>query len=476
MRRTYFLIAAILIGTLRAQTVGDMIRVAEPGFSTNARALGMGNAFSAISNDASGMFFNPAGLGQIKRLEVAGGFDYNRVKNTATLFRTEDNANNSKTSLNQVAFVFPFPTLQGSLVFGISYNKSKDFNEMLKFNGYNAAGNSLIQELAASSGYDRYIPQDLYLASESGVTNINGKLTQSGTHLSSGELENWTFSGAVEIDRDLFLGVNLGILSGTFKKEIDYYEEDLVGVYANIPADPTAANSNGFQRFNYKTTLDWELSGYELKFGLLYKLQQMGNIGFIIQLPKVYTIKEQFVVDALAYFATGPVETIDPEEFSSKVEYDITTPFVLTGAGSFNFLGATFAGELSLTDYTQAEFDSPVNMESSILADINKDIKNITRAVVNYNLGAEYTLPAVNAKVRFGYFTKKSPYDGDPTSFDKQYFTTGLGFMMSPALLMDIAYMHGWWKDYIDNYSSNLSRVFQDKTVDNLAVSFHYRF
>ncbi|MBI2418892.1 MAG: hypothetical protein HYV28_13520 [Ignavibacteriales bacterium] len=484
MRHTYLVIIAFFISTLHAQTVGDMIRLSEPGFSPNARTLGMGNAFSAISNDASAMFFNPAGLGFIKRLEIASGFDYNRTKNGSTLHNTEINANNSKTAFNQLAFVFPFPTLQGSLVFGISYNRTKDFNEMVKFSGYNGANNSFIQALNGSKYEGDYlIPVYLKLAASiDDSTGIVGKLTQSGTHIVAGELENWSFAGAVEIEKNLFLGLNLAILSGAYKKEIDYYEDDLAGFYKNILANPDDAKSKGFRSFNYKGTLDLELSGYELKFGMIYKMQQFGNVGLVIQLPKSYTVKEQFIVNASAEFSEY-YTSIYPEDFSSKVEYTISTPFVLTGAGSLNFMGATFAGELSLSDYTQAEFDSPVDMESSILTDLNKSIKNSQRAVVNYNLGAEYTLPEVNAKVRFGYFTRKSTYDGDPTSFDKQFFTVGLGFMMSPSLLLDIAYMHGWWEEYFDNYNyidkylnSNISRVYQNKSIDDLAISFHYRF
>lgn len=40
----------------------------------SARAFGMGNAFTAISNDCSAMFFNPAGLGAIKQIETSALF------------------------------------------------------------------------------------------------------------------------------------------------------------------------------------------------------------------------------------------------------------------------------------------------------------------------------------------------------------------------------------------------------------------
>ncbi|MDP1994171.1 MAG: hypothetical protein Q8K40_02890, partial [Ignavibacteria bacterium] len=98
----------------KAQNITDALRVSESGLGVGARALGMGNAYNAISDDGSAMYFNPAGLGLMKRLEVSGGLDYLNFTNDATLFNNKTNYSSSATNFNQISFVFPFPTLRGS--------------------------------------------------------------------------------------------------------------------------------------------------------------------------------------------------------------------------------------------------------------------------------------------------------------------------------------------------------------------------
>lgn len=44
--------------------------------SVGARAMGMGGAFTGISDDASGLFYNPAGIVQLKRPEIIGTASY----------------------------------------------------------------------------------------------------------------------------------------------------------------------------------------------------------------------------------------------------------------------------------------------------------------------------------------------------------------------------------------------------------------
>jgi hypothetical protein len=42
-------------------------------FGMGARAMGMGGSYVAVSEDVAAMFYNPAGLVQVRRPELAGG-------------------------------------------------------------------------------------------------------------------------------------------------------------------------------------------------------------------------------------------------------------------------------------------------------------------------------------------------------------------------------------------------------------------
>lgn len=253
MKKLYLSIVFLLLtGQIFPQGVPDALRLTEPGLGVSARALGMGNSFVGLSDDASAMYFNPAGLGLIKKLEISGGLDYYRFSNKASFFRNETDYSNSSTQLNQMSFVFPFPTMRGSLVFGLSYNNIKNFTGALKFDGFNPGNNSMIQTLEDTDyGFEDYsIPFGLYLSDDNGKVNtIKGKLNQSGEVIQSGSINNWVLSLATEVYPNLFIGGSLSIISGEYNYSRDYYEDDYQGIYSNVETAHNYPESKSFQTF-----------------------------------------------------------------------------------------------------------------------------------------------------------------------------------------------------------------------------------
>lgn len=453
----------------KAQNITDALRVSESGLGVGARALGMGNAYNAISDDGSAMYFNPAGLGLMKRLEVSGGLDYLNFTNDATLFNNKTNYSSSATNFNQISFVFPFPTLRGSLVFGMAYNKNKDLTSALKFDGFNIGSHSMVQYLGNISS----IPFDLYLTDDNGNVNvINGKLNQSGTTLQEGSLESWTFSGAMEVSKNLYIGGSLNVNSGTFKSNREYYEDDTKGIYDTVETAPGNSSTKNFITFYRNDIIDWEISGWDLKLGTMYQLSKIARFGATIQFPKVFTIKEKYELNARSEFDAAIYEN----NYGDEVEYDITTPFALTGAALVNVKGLILSAEAKLTDFSQTKFSNPKGIAAADLASLDKDMKELLRAVAALNIGIEYTIPDVGIRVRGGFISQPSPYKDDPSDFGKKYLTGGVGFLADETFAIDVAYAHGWWKTYGDNYGTDLSRIYQDISNDKMLVTFSYRF
>ena len=102
-----------------SQNTNDALRLSYSGLGSSARALGMGNSYIGLSDDASAAFFNPAGFGLIKKIEFSGGLSYVNFKNSAEFFNSQTNYSNSSTNFSRINFAFPVPTTQGSLVFGL---------------------------------------------------------------------------------------------------------------------------------------------------------------------------------------------------------------------------------------------------------------------------------------------------------------------------------------------------------------------
>jgi len=467
----YFLILFVLaVTTNYSQTINDALRLAFPGIGSSARALGMGNAYNALSYDYSGSLFNPAGLGTASRFEFSGSILYNSYDNSTDFFGNKSNYSNSTTNLSQAGFVFPMPTRRGSLVFSLGFNQSKDFNSALKFNGFNGGSTSMIQSLLGKPD----ISYQLYLTDTTGTqTPINGKLNQSGDVLEEGKINNWALAGAVEVAKGVFFGASLNIIAGSYKSDRRYYEDDTQNIYnETIQTDPSQPFTADFQTFYFNDVLDWDISGWDLKVGFLYKMPNFLKLGATVKFPTQYTIKEKYYVEAKSEFGDGTIVNIDP--INDQYEYDITTPYEFTGAVAYDILDLTLSAEATFIDYTQMEFGD--GLSPGLVSDNNRAITDTYKEVLNYNLGFEYRLPYPYIAIRGGYIMQPSAYKDDPSDFNRKYITAGLGFMPNKTLSLDFAYAHGWWKNIGDNYGFADSRTYQDITSDNFILTMRYLF
>jgi long-subunit fatty acid transport protein len=465
-----FVLFLIIFTTSFAQNYNDAIRVGFPGLGSNARALGMGNAFNALSDDASAAYFNPAGFGLLKKLELSGGLSITSFDNNTTFFGKQSQDNTTNTSFNRISFAFPFPTYQGSLVFGLSYYKSKDLASIVKFDGFNFNNNSKIQSLLGTD-----IPYELFLTDNSNNTIINGDLNQSGDILNSGGINNWTFSGAIEVQKNFFIGGNLTIASGSFNHNSNYYEDDTRNVYQGETA-PGEPQTTDFQTFYFNNIVKWDISGWNAKIGFLYQLEDVARFGATVQFPKTFTIDENYSELAQSFFAAAAT----PYEYtySDKVKYDIKTPFELTAATAVNFKGLILSGELTYIDYSELEFSNAQAFSDPerFISDANKGIKDNLTSVVNYNLGLEYTVPMVGLRLRGGFIMQPSAFKGDPSDYDHKYFTAGIGYLANGNIGIDAAYAYGWWKDIGDNYDSGVSRTYQSIKSHTVMLTTTFRF
>ncbi|MEJ5305680.1 MAG: outer membrane protein transport protein [Ignavibacteria bacterium] len=470
MKSKILVFVLFITSILSAQNFNDALRLSFQPYGIGARALGMGGAFIGVSDDYTATAYNPAGLFQLKRMEFHGGINYLSYDNNTTFFGNQSTFNTSSVKLTDLGFVFPFPVIRGSLVFAFGFNRSNNFNDALAFEGFNNTNTSMIQALLGR-GDVSYL---LYLTDSTGdYTPINGRLYQSGSILSSGSENNWVFSGAIEVAKNLSIGATIGIVSGEFERNRDYSEEDVNNIYhSGIRTDPVDPRTADFELFRLQETLKWELTGFAAKLGLMYRVSDMMRFGTTIKFPTIYTIKEHYLVDGYSRFGTGFSADIDPP-LESKIEYDIWSPFEFGVGFSVSKFGLTISGDMNLIDYTQMEFKG---LSPSKTARNNRDIKQLFKSVMDYNLGAEYNILQSGLRLRAGYFVKNSPFKDDPSDFNRKYLTLGIGYITPEGFSLDLAYVRGTWKNIGDNYDSGVSRTYQSLKTTDIVFTTSFRF
>lgn len=464
---------------LIAQNFNDALRLSDIEIITSAKALSMGNAYTALSNDFSASLFNPAGFGLVKKSEFSGTLNYNSFNNETTFFNKKENYSTNATKLNQFGFVFPLPTYRGSFVLALGYNQIKDFNFSMKFNGFNYGNNSMIQDLASANddiayelglSYPLYDKNNKYIGD---TTLINGRLNQSGKIIQDGGLHNWSFSGAVEIQKDIFVGVTLNIIGGDFKRDRQYWEDDVNDYYnSNLLLDPSEPATRDFQTFYLNDIIRWDVSGWNVNLGLLTKVNPNLNIGISIKTPRKLTIKETYFVDGYSDFVTKRFTLNSPIE--NKIEYEINSPYELTLGAAYQQEDFMLSVDAKFIDFTQMEFKGGLDIRD--IENNNRDINELFRSVLNLSVGLEYIIPTTNLALHCGFMLLPSPFKDDPSDFDKKFATAGLSFNTKGNLSIDLAYASGWWKDIGDNYGTNVSRTFQNISRNVFIIGLRYNF
>jgi long-subunit fatty acid transport protein len=449
-----------------AQYPEDALRLSLSDISVGARALGMGGAYTGIANDYTAIYWNPAGLGQLRQFELSGGIGHLGHNNDATFLGQSSNYSNSSTSINTAGLVYPIPTRRGSFTLAFGYTRSLDFTTALAFDGFNTMS-SIIPSLYESDP-SQDLAWQLQLEDATGYSPIQGNVNQKGTVLEGDGINNWSIAGGLEIAPKFYLGATLTLNSGSYSYLRNYTEEDTKGYYTTPPFD--------FQQLDLTNTIDWDLTGYGFKIGMLYNVQDRASFGLTVKVPSRFTVKEKFRSDGTSIFKTPDTSGYSQyyASLNGNSEYDVKTPFVFGGGVSVNAGGLVLSGDAEYTDWSEMEFKNPSSNISYLTAE-NADIKELFRATTNLRAGAEYTIPEAGVSLRGGFAYQPSPFQGDPSSFAQKYITGGLGFAVQSTVYIDVAYAHGWWDTYHVNYDAT-SRTDESVKTDNILFTVSYRF
>ncbi len=461
-----------------AQDYTDALRYSTPGLGVGARALGMGMAYTAVANDFSATYWNPAGLGQIRLNELSLGLSHISSGNSSTYYGSSQSLTNSSTDLNDVGLVYPFPVSRGSLVFTLGFERGANYAGGLSFDAINP-NSSIIQSWARNGdiydtsqtpynlAYQLYLA-DLDTARHTFYSPLERGLQQLGTVLDGGGQNNVTLGGASEVAKNVYIGLTLNFITGSYTYNRDYNEIDSKGVYSGTPLNGSLI----FSQLALRESFEDDLSGFNAKIGFLYRFAPKSRIAITIKTPSWMTIRETYSQSGTSYFTNGFTTSYTPYD-NVKTEYDLTTPFVFGLGISHTIQNLLLAADVEYTDWTQMEFS---NADQSLL-DYNTTIKQLFQATANVRVGGEYAFQEAGVRVRAGFDYEPSPYQGDPSSFARKYVTGGLGFIIEDAIAIDLGYAYGWWDNFNLNYNSDpTSRVDEKITTNNLIGTVSYRF
>jgi long-subunit fatty acid transport protein len=465
---------SLFVGQLYAQGSLDAIRYTRADNAIGVRALGMGNAYTGVADDYSAVFWNPAGLAQMRRLEFTGGLAIRNYSSSANFFGKNSSVSTSGTELDNLGFVFPYPTTQGSLVFAVGYNRPADFASALSFDGYNP--NSSIIPWLYYPDASTDLARLLYLSD--GATGLNtavwDNVQQSGELRESGGLGMLTFSGAIDVDKDLSLGMTINILNGKYSYVRNYKESDVNNVYQSTtnPNPSYDSLSYIFNKLAYNSTISTEIKAVNIILGMMYRWEDKARFGVTLHAPTSYTIKDDYTEAGESTFDNGLYYS---NGFDAYFDYGVRSPWIFAvGASLYAMDDLLFSGDVEYADWTQIQWTDNLELEKE-----NISLQKKFRATTTFRIGAEYEIPGTMLRVRGGFMHVPSAFVNDPSSYAVTTITGGLGLQLRNNVQVDVAAAFGATQTFHNNYNSDpagLSRTDEKINTTTIKCGLSYRF
>ncbi len=371
-------------------------------WGVGARAMGMGGAFTGVADDYSAMFYNPAGLGQISKMEVFGSFSYLSVTNKATFMGLETSESTTYTRLNGIGLSMPVPTSRGSLVLGFGFHQVRDFDNAL-----------YVSKL---------------------ISTVGDSVTWSYNELVEGGLNTTSFGGAIELSPGLYLGGAVNFWTGRNEWTWRFTEEDQ-------PYD--------IWTFSDYVTTDYiytKYSGVNFMLSTLFNPQEIFRFGGVIVTPVTLTAKEDWEYTEATTWDDG-FRSSDSTD-SGFWDYKVRSPWILRVGAALKPGPLMISGDVEFKDYSQIKYTSYPPEVGFTKADVNLEIKENLRNTMSWRVGGEFTVPTVGLRLRAGYAVYPSPWKDATSDMDRKVISFGAGFAFQNQFVLDVGYGFVTWDDF----------------------------
>jgi long-subunit fatty acid transport protein len=392
-------------------------------FGLGARAMGMGGAFLGVADDFTALYWNPAGLAQIRKFELYGGLSHLQTDAETQLTRERvTEADESKTRPNSIGLVYPLYASRGGVALALGYNRPQNFDQEIAIRGIDPSRGTVFSGLDVDE-----------------------------TNATTGGIGVWSFGAGVYISENILLGGSVDFWAGTSFNEVNTAARDVNDIDSALTS------------FAFHDLIDREYIGFSGRVGLLAKASENVTFGLIAVLPIDLEVDEEWRQETEATFDDGVTER---EADAGSILFDIERPFEFGGGIAVKLLEKrlTLAGDFQFTDWTQTEYSRPP-AEGIDRANFDR----FYDSTIQIRLGAEYRFPEIETSVRVGYFRDPIPFQGKEIESDRNFFTVGVGKIFDEVIKLDAAYMRGSWERFANELT--------EKQADNrVFVSAAYRY
>jgi len=444
----FILISPLLFGA--GQSLIEIPSTFNPTGS-GARALGMGGAFISTADDASAASWNPSALIQLRRPEIALVLGaQNRQEDLSFGLNPESNGKQSISNqeINYFSLSYPchYETCGKPMVFSLSYQTLYNMDRDWAFSSLNKK---------SFNGQQQSASQQVDFKQEGGLHAL-------------------AFAYAVQINRDLSLGLTLNIWNDFLTKNgwsNTYHVQQDNNIQLGNNKVSTHITQYRKDNFNFK--------GINANFGLLWKIFRKGDqwltLGLVLKTPFTadLTLSSQNNINEI-----NNGSPLSPEITHVNENQELKMPLSYGIGLSYNFSNnLVVAADLFRTEWDHFELKDAAGERFSPISNLPLKQSNID-ATYQARLGMEYRLIGNDdtfytaVPLRAGLFYDQAPSEGESDNF--YGFSLGAGIGLE-NMAFDIAYQYRWGQD-VSRYILPNRDFSQDVAEHTLYASLYYYF
>lgn len=431
------LLAGLLTGSASAQfTSASQLPIGVPfiySFSgPGARAMGMGNAFLAVSDDINAIGWNPSGLRLIDKPVMALSFRNLNPRGTIQAISLSDKQNSSLSGLSQASLAFPFKIMKRHVGVDISYDRA--FDEELTA----ATSVSFLQD---NNPLDEdNVPSDFYEA----------KLDA----LFRNEVDALRFGFGTKLSSKSSFGLALNVIGGSGLNRYDFQYR--IDNFKDFDGDLGPGEQVYDVQVINQIIDSVTYSGFNLTAGYAYDLSRRVSLALVVRTPYSLKLKRDYKVIPEFYKQGQPtgIESFGSffDDIVTKVEIPVS---VALGVAFKPTANLTLAGDAEFMPYKSSDI---LQLDSTSLSASGERTESFTKIPIelvdkfSLRAGGELVI-ATGSKLlpilplRAGVHYEQQPtqsYGSDLTTLSKESasgFSLGAGVRWA-QVHFDIAYSY----------------------------------
>lgn len=468
-----------------AQTDVDALRYSGGSITGTARYSAMAGAFGALGGDFTTLSYNPAGIAIYRSSELTFTPSIYVGSNSSSFLGQTTKENKYNFNIGNFGLIFTNKISKDEISpgwkswnFGIGYNRLNNFHSRSFYEGNNIS-NSLLDNFAENANgitpdnldpffeslaYNTYLINPDPLNYYTGVIP-DGQENQRKTTETQGGIGETVFTFGGNYSNKLYFGGTFGFKNLRYVEYSNYEELDPDSL---IPY---------FNRLNFQQNITTRGSGFDMKFGMIYRVNDLLRLGIAFETPTWYSMHDEYKNSMISYLDTGAAKFYTSESPDGSYDYDLTTPFKAMGSMAFVFgTHGLISADYEFTDFSEARF----NTRGSSFSDVNNYIRGKYSETHTVRIGTEWLYENISFRGGLSFVTSplNEIYKIESSDFSKKSFSGGIGFREN-NLFIDLGYVYTLSDQFYQPYTLNAeivpgvkSRIVTNNFIVTLGVKF----